>query len=57
MPKVSFFETIDPATLGQEALAEFCRKLYAIHCQIFSGVDTAQFEKKVLALNAKWTKT
>ncbi len=46
MQKVSFYETIDPATLSQEALTAFRQKLYAIHSQIFDGVDTAQFEKK-----------
>ncbi len=56
MQKVSFYETIDPATLSQEALTAFRQKLYAIHCQIFDGVDTAQFEKKVFDVNAKWSK-
>lgn len=56
MQKVSFLETIDPATLSQEGLADFFRKLYGIHCQIFSGVSRALFEQKMFPLNAQWTK-
>lgn len=56
MQKISFYETLDPAILSQQALAELCRELYAVHCQIFDGVDKVQFERKVFSPNAKWTK-
>ena len=56
MQKVSFYETIDPATLSQEDLKEFCRELYAVHSQIFDGIDAARFRKEVFDEDAKWTK-
>jgi hypothetical protein len=56
MEKVSFLETIDPATLDPKTLTAFSQRLYAIQCQIFDGVDARQFEKKVFAPDAKWTK-
>lgn len=56
MEKVSFLETINPATLDPKTLAALSQKLYAIQCQIFDGPDALQFEKKVFAPDAKWTK-
>ena len=56
MHKVPSYQTIDPATLSQEALTDFQHRLYAIHWQIFAGVGITQFAKKVFDTHAKWNK-
>ena len=55
MPSIATTETIIPKQLSAEARQQLTDDLYAVHCQIFAGVDKASFAKYVVESKAQQT--
>lgn len=55
MPKITTSEVVDPRLLSSLMRKNLLEALYAVHCQIFDGVDIKEFAKDVVNSNAERT--